>query len=156
MTHFGEQNRVIFRDFDPNTATPTFFGHTNAWIDMKNYHRITCIAVRTVGTGSIVAASIHASAAVAGTSSSAVTTATTASVTGLLSDAVATNTSGSPGAGMFVLEATADEIAATVSGGRYVATNIKQTTATDEFGLIWILSEPRYSEAGLTVTSNSI
>jgi len=151
---FTEETKIVFRDFDPaanNTLTAA--GITSNWIDMKDYHRITAIAFRTVGTGKVQAAALKVSATANGASAQTVVSAGSTNATGSLVDATAAKTATS-GCGIVVLDATADECAAALSGGRYVGLLLSCATATDEFGVIYILSQPRYAASGLTATDN--
>jgi hypothetical protein len=150
---FSEETSIKFRDGDTNTTTNTFVGCSTAWIDMKDWNRITVLIFRTAGTGKIQNAAIHTSAASTGTSSVAVVSGGSTNATGSLVDATAGKT-GTSGCGIYVLDATHDDMAAVLEGGRYVCLKMTQAAATDEFGIAYIRSEPRYASTGLLATDN--
>jgi hypothetical protein len=152
---FSEETSIVFRDCDANTTTNTFTGGqmSTAWLDMKDWNRLTVVGIRTVGNGKLVNAAIHVSASSTGSSSVAVTSIGSTNATGLLNQATAGGT-GTSGAGIFVLDCTHDDIAAVLENGRYVSLKTTQAAVGDEFGIAYIRSQPRYASTGLLASGN--
>jgi hypothetical protein len=127
--------------------------NSTAWIDMKNWNRITCLVFRNAGSGAIQNAGIYASAASTGTSAQLVGSLTgSTTVTNVWGSTKCKGTnvgSGAQGAGLHIIEASGDEIAAALSGGRYVSARISGAAAADEYLVCYILSEPRYGQTGM-------
>lgn len=152
----NEEARFFFRDVDPSTKdTRVVAGCSTRFIDMKDFHRVTAIFFRTVGTGSIQQATLYSASAAAGTNITAIKSSGSTEATGLLNAATPSMSSAYSGAGIIVLEATADEIAAADPDGRFISARASFATATDEMGLLIILSEPRYGRQNMTITSNA-
>jgi hypothetical protein len=150
-----EETKIVFRDADPAAAdTWTNITSTN-FLDMSGYHRLMVVAFRTVGLAN-AGLRIRASAAAAGSSAVTVgTTIGTTSNTGLLNGA-SNGSIGNPGCGLLVAECTYDDVVTALEGGRYVSAQILAANATDEWGVAFIFSSPRYATSGLTVTGNSL
>lgn len=144
-----EENSYMFVDFDP-TAADTFeaVGST-AWLDFSEFNRITIIAFKTVGTGNM-AIRVRVADAAAGTGNvTTLSSGTTTIATGLLNVA-APNSQINAQVGRIVYDVTADEIAASSGTARYITADLLCATATDEAGVLYILSEPRYPQTAKT------
>lgn len=159
-----ESNSVLFWDFDTSTLanSRTLTNVTStAWIDMSRWGRVVFMVVRIAGTGNILNAGIYASAASTGSSAALVgslfgSTAasglwmtTVCNGTNLLSPMV-----GDPDAGYLILEASYDQVAAALSGGRYVTLRMASAADADEFAICAILTEPRKKTTGLPAAFN--
>ena len=101
-------------------------------------------------------AALYAATTVAGAGSTQITTlGSSVACCGLINVGVGCNDgTGNAGVGMIVLETHSNEISATLADAKYVQAKISGSTGTDEFGLCWILSHPRYGQALLTSTAN--
>lgn len=153
---FSDENTVIIVDFDPNQSDTLTNVSSTRWVNMERWNKITCIAIRTVGTGKVQNAGIYVSAAAAGTAASLVGSLIgSTNATGSLVGADPATAFGSQDAGIVVLEATHDEIAVALEGGQYVSARMSLATGTDEFGVIYILSEPRFAAGSQMSTSNA-
>lgn len=153
---FSDENTVIIVDFDPNQSDTLTNVSSTRWVNMENYNKITCIAIRTVGAGNVQNAGLYVSAAVTGTSAVLVGSLLgSTKATGCLVAADPGSAYAENDAGIVVLEATHDEIAAALEGGQFVSARMSLATGTDEFGVIYILSEPRYAAGGLVASSNA-
>jgi hypothetical protein len=157
---FSEQNAVILWEFDTSAkgaATMTNVNST-AWIDMDRWNRITCLIVRNVGTGILQDAGLYVSAASAGTNAVVIGSTTgSTTITHVWGSTKCKGTnlgSGAQGAGLHIIEASHDEIGASLSGGRYVSARISGAAAADEYLVCYILSEPRYSKSGMIQTAD--
>ena len=147
---FSERHALICHNFDKDQSDTMTNVSSTAWVDMRYWGRITALCFRAAGTGSVQEAGLYVSAA---------STGTTASLIGSLHGSNAATDLASAAAGtnserdcrLIILEASYDEIAAALSGGRYVSARLSLATGTDEFYILYILSEPRYGSAtGMT------
>lgn len=158
MSHrSSEYVKVIWQDFDASTKDTLVLGTrvSGSFIDVSGYNRAMCIAVRTVGTGSVQDAALFVATATAGTGATKITSTATGSTEATGSLVAAAGTIGAAGAGMVVMEVDASDLDSTLANGRYLGAKLSLATATDEFALCWILTEPRYAEASLTATGNA-
>ncbi len=154
MQRLTEEIKVVFRDWDASTNATLIVGNVStAWIDMLGWDEITVIMFRTVGTSSVQDANISVSAASTGTSAAVVVSSGSTEVTGSLVDATPGKT-GTTGCGILVLNATYDDLQGALEGGRFVALKASITTATDEFGIIYIRSKARERKADQLATDN--
>lgn len=153
----SEDTKVIFQDFDVSTKDTLVLGTrvSGRFIDVSGYNRVMCIALREVGVGSVQDAAIYVATDVAGTSATKVTSSATGSTEATGAINIAAGTIGAAGAGMVVMECDTSDLDSTLANGRFVGAKMSLATATDEFALIWILTEPRIAEAGLTASGNA-
>jgi len=161
MGHQGrlsENVQYIWQTIDPST-NDTLVGDVamqlSKCINVSRFHNVQCILVRTIGTGSIQDVALYAATSVAGAGLTKIKSTGSTEATGLLSVAAGTNAGGkvgARGAGMIVLETSANEIESVLADADFVTVRVSFATATDELGVLWALSNPRYPESGLTST----
>ena len=153
-TRLTETTKIVFRDWDASTKDTLLQGNVStAWIDMKGWDELTVIIFRTVGTSSVQDANISVSAISTGTNAQVVTSEGSTECTGSLVDATPAKTN-TTGCGIIVLNATHDEMVGALAGYQFAACKISITTATDEFGVIYIRSRADEMKAGLLQTDN--
>lgn len=153
-SRFTEMTKIVFRDWDASTNDTLLQGNVStAWIDMKGWDELTVIIFRTAGTSSVQDSNISVSASSTGTSAAVVTSSGSTECTGSLIDATPGKTN-TTGCGIIVLNATHDDMVKALAGYRYAACKASITTATDEFGMIYIRTRAREQEAGLLATDN--
>lgn len=153
----SERLRVIFchntSAKQSTTATTSLVSTT--WIDMQGWQRGLAIFFRTAaGSGNITAnTGIYASAAATGTSAAAVSTLglTTAMTGGLTS---ARGTALNPNVGRAVIDFSHDQVAATVTNGRYIAPRVRKKTKANRVSCVVILMDPKVVKASNMTTGN--
>jgi hypothetical protein len=146
----------MFLDFDPGAADTWSAVNSTRWLNISKHNRITIIVFRTVGVANI-ALRVRVADAAAGTGNvTTLSAGTTVSATGLLNAAVGTTTINAQ-VGRIVYEVSADEIAAQSGTAKYLNVDVLAANATDECGVLYILSEPRYPAAANTgqISGNS-
>jgi hypothetical protein len=162
---FSESHQLIWQHIDPSTSetlTQDSDQSMTSCVNISQYNRVTAIAFRIAGSGTIQECAMYAATAVTGTGLTQITATASGSTscTGVVaSDSFGSNATGllgQRGAGMIVMEATASEIDATLADADFVTVLASFATGTDELGVLYILSEPRYGESGLTSSGNSI
>lgn len=153
--NLSENCKLIWQNIDPSTKD-TRVGDSNAQvsrcIDISGYNNVMCVLFRTAGTGSIQQATLYACTSAAGAGITAITSSGSTEATGLLGTAALVGSISNRGAGMIVLEATSSQIDSTLADADFVTVKASFATATDELGVLWILSNPRYAQSGLTST----
>ena len=159
MRRTSENCKLIWQDIDLSTKSTFVYSTRNVsnWINIEAYHNVMAVIFRTVGTGNLKGARIRVATSVTGTGAATlVSLSGSTKATGLINVAAGSNDgTGIRGIGMAVLEATSSNIRDTVAEGNYVQVQVNATTATDEFGVLWILSDPRFGKADLTSTGNA-
>ena len=154
-SQLSERMAVYFMDFDPSTSDTLKYNTDTAananWINIENWHRVMCIVFRTVGTGIIQAGELRIASDVNGTGATAIASVGSTSCGGLLNAAQPSNdNTGERGAGMVVFEFDTKDVEKTLADGKYLQVALSCATGTDEFGICWILSDPRYAKADYT------
>lgn len=147
----SENTKLIWAHIDPstdNTLMADSIHQISRCIDVSGYNNIMCVLFRMVGTGSIQNAVMYAATAAAGTGLTAITSSGSTEATQCLG--TAGGTLAARGAGMVVLEATTADIDATLADADFVTVKASFATATDELGVLWVLTNPRYAQAGLS------
>jgi hypothetical protein len=140
----SEDAALTIIDFDlTNGETGTLTDTGMTWLDMATYDRVMAVYVPTVGTGKVQAMTLYSGTSTAGANATAIT-----------ANGSGTPTVGSTGGvvGKIVLEASADEIAASDSDGRYVGVKISLSVGTDEGRLFILRHGARYKQSGLTAS----
>jgi len=154
--HLSENVKLIWQHIDPSTKDTRVADsvlQVTQCIDISEYNNVMCVLFRLAGTGSIQQATLYACTAVSGTGATAIVNSGSTEATGLIGTAAGSNaTNGQRGAGMIVLEATASQIDSVLANADFVTVKASFATATDELGVLWILSNPRYAQSGLTST----
>lgn len=139
MTNFNalltEQAAITAYDFDPGTTDTTDV----AWVDMRDYDRLTVMFFRTVGTSDLTFSILGNSQSNGGGTDVTIKTKT---LTSVQPNAVGDYT---------FLEVSADEIvAASESGARYLSANLSVATGTDEAVVVYVRHGAKYPQASLT------
>jgi hypothetical protein len=158
----SENLQLIFQDMDFSNSDTFLYStrNTSNWINVSRFHKVMAVIFRTVGTGKVQNARLMAASTVTGTGATAVSTlGSSVSAGGLLNVAAGSNANngslGSAGAGMVVLEATSKDLDSTLADADFVQVQVSPATGTDEFGVLFVLSDPRYGEGGLTATGTA-
>lgn len=150
----SEGIRVLFAGGggSKQSTTATTAINSTAWVNMEGWSRLLAIAFRITGTGNLTAnTGIYVSAASTGSAPSAVTTlGATASMAGVIT--AARGTILKPGVGMAVFDVSQDQIAATLSTGKYVSLRYRKKTRANRIACIYVLMHPKLVKAGNTPT----
>ena len=154
----SEEVQLVWQHIDPSTKD-TLVGDSviqaSKYVDVSQFHRVMVVLFRIAGTGSIQNAAIYAATAVSGTGSTQIATSGSTEATGLIGTAAGTNdggTLGARGAGMIVFDLNVSDIEDTLADASHITARASFATATDELGVLYILSDPRYPQSGLTST----
>jgi hypothetical protein len=156
----SENVQMIWQKIDPLTKD-TLVGDSiilnSICINVSQFHNVMCVLFRLAGTGSIQDAALYAATTVAGAGLTKISASASGSTeaTQLMATAKGSNAAGTLGArgvGMIVLETSATEIANTLANADFVTARASFAAPTDELGVLWVLSNPRYPRAGLTST----
>ena len=131
--------KVMSFDFDPDNTVPVDV----SWQDMRDYGAFLCLAMHSVGTGTVVSFSILANAQ----SNGGGTDATVKShALGSQPDAVGD---------WIVLECLSSELPPLGTDLRYVSGNLDLNVSTDEFVVTYVFGQSRFAYGGLTADNIS-
>ena len=147
----SENTKLIWGHIDPSTNSTRVADdehQISRCIDVSGYNNVMCVLFRLVGTGSIQEATLYAATSVAGAGLTAITSSGSTEMTQVVG--TAGGTIAARGAGMIVLETNVYEIDATLANADFVNVKVSFATATDEVGTLWVLTNPRYAQAGLS------
>jgi hypothetical protein len=153
----SEEVQVVFQDLDVTTDSTYAYGTANIanFVNVSRFHRWMALVFRTSGTGGIKGARVRVATAVAGTSATTLVSRDSTEATGLLTVSDGSNASGAlgeRGVGLIVFEGFTKDLDATLAGGDFLQVQLYADTATDEWGICWLLMNPRYRTSGLTTT----
>lgn len=130
-----EKAAITAYDFDPDATTTVDV----AWVDMRDYSRLTVMFFRTDGTSDATLSIIGNSASNGGGSDVPIKTKT---LTGVQPNATGDYT---------FIEVSEDEVVtASESGARYLSANVSLATSTDEGVVVYIRHGAKYPQSGLT------
>lgn len=147
----SEDVKLVWGHIDPSTKDTLMADSVHQisrCVDVSGYNNIMCVLFRLVGTGSIQEATMYAATTAAGAGLTAITTSGSTEATQAVG--TAGGTIAARGAGQIVLEATTADIDSSLANADFVSVKASFATATDELGVLWVLSNPRYAQAGLT------
>lgn len=137
--HLLANNAIRLYDFDPGGTDPVDV----AWVDMRDYKYFLIAFFRTIGTGALDTFSILANSASDGSGTDVTVKAhAVASEPNAVGDQI-------------FLEVSAEQInevgvAAGVADLRYVSASVEFATGTDEGVVLYMRSQARFPQTGLT------
>ena len=157
MNNLSEEIQLIWQDMDLSTKDTLVMGTAtvSSWINVSRFHRYMVVIFRTVGTGGVDGADLRCATTVAGVGATTVTSRNSTECTGLINVSDGSNSDGSlgeRGVGMIVFEGQTKDLDSTLANADFLNVRVSADTATDEFGILWILADPRYPTSGLTST----
>jgi hypothetical protein len=155
----SETTQVIFYGFDPSTKDTLVYDTDTAanlnWINVENWHRVMVIVFRTTGTGSVQQCQLMAASDVNGTGAVGISSSGSTEATILVNAAAGSNdNTGERGAGMIVFDLNTADLEDTLADAKYIQIRMSLATGTDDFGVAFILSEPRYAKGTFTSTGS--
>jgi hypothetical protein len=159
MNNLSEEIQLIWQDLDVSTKDTMVYGTATAasWINVSRFHRYMVVIFRTVGTGGVDGAQLRCASTVTGTGAATVASRNSTECTGLIAVSDGSNSSGAlgeRGVGQIVFEGQTKDLDSTLADADFLNVRVSADTATDEWGILWILSNPRYPTSGLTSTGN--
>jgi hypothetical protein len=164
MNLLSEECQIFWQNIDCTTKDTMVYGTSTSgyhkmFVSVEKFHRWMCIIFRAIGTGGVDGARIMVASTANGTGATSLTSRNSTECTGLLTASTASYTGGgdnptSHGVGQIVFEGLTKDLDSTLADGAFLAAQVAADTATDEFGVLWILSDPRYPQASLTTTGN--
>ncbi len=154
----SEDFQLLWQHIDPSTKDTLMADsvqQVSKCVSMEQFHKCTVVLFRITGTGTIQQATLYAATSVAGAGLTAIKSSGSTECTHIIGTAIGTNADGALGArgvGMIVFDVSHDELEGTLADANFITVKASFTTATDELGVLYILSEPRYKTSGLTST----
>ena len=154
----SEQVQLIWQHIDPKTKD-TLQQHSTGqvWVNVSKFHKVMVVLFRTVGTGSIQDAKLYCHTSATSAAGTVISSSGSTECTPVIGTAFGTNATdpgvlGSRGVGMIVFELNTNDIDQYLADADFVSVKASFATATDELGVLYILSDPRYPTSGLTST----